>query len=98
MILSYVKGFFKHTENLEFKIDFFCPNSSNHFLHIAEFNKEDPSQIKCENFLCQGQVIPVEENYAAWLTCENEEVRIYIHIIVYQGWIQIFQRVVLNCM
>ena len=73
-ILSYVKEFFKHTENLEFKIDFFCPNSSNHFLHIAEFKKEDPSQMKCENFLCQGQVIPVEENYAAWLTCENEEV------------------------
>ena len=73
-ILSYVKGFFKHTENLEFKIDCFCPNSTNHSLHIAEFNKEDPSQIKCENLLCQGQVIPVEENYAAWFSFENEEV------------------------
>ena len=80
-ILSYVIGFFKHTENSDFKIDFFCPNSVNSFLHIAEFNKEDPSQIKCENVLCQGQVIPVEENYAAWLTCENEEVNLKIYIL-----------------
>ena len=77
-ILSYVIGFFKHTENLEFKIDFFCPNSTNHSLHTVEFNEEDPSQIKCENFLCQGQVIPVEENYVPWLTCENEEVYICV--------------------